>query len=132
MAMSALEAAIKVGEEATSRMIFLVNRERKFRWKMYRLRAMVRRFENAYALELIEEMLEALNMGVNDMHQGPPITWVHALHQVTGLFALKGTKLTDADREVVKTILGDVLKEMEDDKNWIFVSGSGGPRSESR
>jgi hypothetical protein len=115
---TALDAAMRIGEEAVSRMIFFVNRERKFRWKMYRLRAMVRRFETAYALELIEEMLEALNMGMNDMRHGPPITWVHALHQVTGLFALKGTRMTEADREVVKTILKDVLAEMEDDRNW--------------
>jgi uncharacterized protein YbjT (DUF2867 family) len=118
MAMSALDAAIKVGEQATARAIFLANRERKFRWKMYRVRAMVRRFENVYALELIEEMLEALDMGVNDMRHGPPITWVHALHQVTGLFALRGTKMTESERETVKIILRDVLAEMEDDRNW--------------
>jgi hypothetical protein len=118
MDMSALDAAIKVGEEATARAIFLANRERKFRWKMYRVRAMLRKCDTTSALELIEEMLEALDMAMNDMRHGPPITWVHALHQVTGLFALKGTRMIEADREVIRTILKDVVAEMEDDKNW--------------
>jgi hypothetical protein len=48
------------------------------------------------------------------------------------LFALKGTTMTEADREVVKTILKDVVAEMEDDKNWVFISGGGGPRPEGR
>jgi hypothetical protein len=129
--MSALEEAIRIGEQATSMVILLKNRERKFRWKMYRLRAMVRRWENTYALELIGDMLETLNAGVEDM-QGPPHTWIHALHQVTGMFALKGARMTEQDKTIIKTILSDVLAEMEDDQNWVFLQTGRGPRSESR
>jgi hypothetical protein len=117
--MTALDEAIRIGEESLTKALVMVHRERRLKWKMYRLRAFVRRYEYTYALELIEEMLSALNGGVDGMPVGPLLAWVHALHQVTGLFALRGNKLSDEERERVRAILREVLREMDDEKNWL-------------
>jgi hypothetical protein len=78
-------------------------------------------------MNMADEALEFLAKGVEDM-QGPPHTWIHALHQVTGLFAIKGSQITEQDKEIVKTILKDVLAEMEDAENWVFLQAGRGPR----
>jgi hypothetical protein len=121
--MTALDEAIRIGEESLTKALVMVHRERRLKWKMYRLRAFVRRYEYTYALELIEEILSALN-GVDGMPVGPLLAWVHALHQVTGLFALRGNKLTDEERERIRAILREVLREMDDDTNWLQLSSS--------
>jgi hypothetical protein len=46
------------------------------------------------------------------------VRWVHALHQVTGTFAVCGDRMTDADRDHVLTIMRNVTAEMADDSNW--------------
>jgi hypothetical protein len=94
---------------------------------------MVRRWENAYALELIDEIIRELTKAVEEdmqLDMGPSVMWVHALHQVTGLFALKGGRMSEQDREQAKTLLKKVVAEMEDDTNWVQLQGGSGPRSE--
>jgi hypothetical protein len=36
--------------------------------------------------------------------------------------------MTEQDKTIVKTILSDVLAEMKDDQNWIFLQAGRGPR----
>ena len=60
---------------------------------------------------------------------GPPFTWHHALHQVTGLIALRGNKLTADDRAEMIANLRAVLEEIEDDQKWLLIShGNRQPR----
>jgi hypothetical protein len=124
---SLLDAAIKLGEEAVDRSIALVNRERRLKWWFYRIKFLLKTGRTQSAMNMADEALEFLARGVEDM-QGPPHTWVHALHQVTGLFAVKGKRMTEQDKTVVRTILGDVLAEMRDDQNWVFIQTGRGPR----
>jgi hypothetical protein len=51
-------------------------------------------------------------------HSAPPWTWLHALHQVTGLIARRGTRLTLEDRPEMIAHLKRVLEEIEDDRYW--------------
>jgi hypothetical protein len=122
-----LDLAIRIGEEAVTKSIALVNRERRLRWWLYRIKFLLKTGRTQSAMNMADKALEFLSNGVEDM-QGPPHTWVHALHQVTGLFAVKGKKMTEQDKTIVKTILSDVLAEMKDDQNWIFLQAGSGPR----
>jgi hypothetical protein len=54
---------------------------------------------------------------------GPPWTWLHRLHQVTGLLARRGLRLTDEDRTEMLENLRWVLSQMEDDKIWDYLRG---------
>jgi hypothetical protein len=125
--MSTLTEAIRIGEEAASRAIALANRERRLKWWLYRIKFLLKTGRAQSAINTADLALEFLAKGVEDM-QGPPHTWVHALHQVTGLFAVKGTRMTDQDKSIVRTIMRDVLAEMEDDQNWVQLQAGRGPR----
>jgi len=50
------------------------------------------------------------------MRYGPAVTWIHALHQVTGALAL--SRIHGDDRELIKRVLRKVLEEMDDEENW--------------
>jgi hypothetical protein len=125
---SPLDAAIRIGEEAASRAIALANRERRLKWWLYRIKFLLKTGRTQSAINTAELALEFLNKEEENM-QGPPHTWVHALHQVTGLFAVKGQKMTEQDRTVIRIIMRDVLAEMDDDSNWIFIQTGRGPRA---
>jgi hypothetical protein len=126
---SPLDAAIRIGEEAASRMIAMANRERRLKWWLYRIKFLLKTGRAQSAINTADLALEFLSKREEaEMAQGPPHTWVHALHQVTGLFAIKGARMSSDDRTVVKTILRDVLAEMNDDSNWLFIPPGRGPR----
>jgi hypothetical protein len=125
-----LDAAIRIGEQAVDLALVMSNRERQIKWRMYKLRYLIRRQKTEEASALLEELLAILNNGATDMAQGPTISWVHALHQVTGLFALRGARMTDEDVAKARAILKQVVTEMEDDKNWVQFQSGRGPRPE--
>jgi hypothetical protein len=56
-------------------------------------------------------------------HSGPPWTWHHRLHQVSGLIARKSSRLTDEDRTEILENLRWVVSQIEDDKNWDYLRG---------
>jgi hypothetical protein len=127
---SPLDAAIRIGEEAASRAIALANRERRLKWWLYRIKFLLKTGRAQSAINTADLALEFLSKREEtEMAQGPPHTWVHALHQVTGLFAVKGQRMTEQDRAVVRTIMRDVLAEMEDDSNWVQFQTGRGPRA---
>lgn len=72
----------------------------------------------AKAVEMIEKAIAFLAKGAEVMVVGPLVSWVHSLHQVTGLFALRGNRMSDGDRAKAIETLERVLEEMRDDKNW--------------
>jgi hypothetical protein len=124
-----LDTAIRIGEEAVTKSIALVNRERRLRWWLYRIKFLLKTGRTQSAMNMADKALEFMDKREEaEMTQGPPHTWVHALHQVTGLFAVKHRKMTEQDKTIVKTILSDVLEEMKDDSNWIFLQAGRGPR----
>jgi hypothetical protein len=127
---SALDAAIRIGEQAVDLSLTMTYRERQVKWRLYKLRYLIRKSKTAEAEALLEELIKFLNTGVADMTQGPTIAWVHALHQVTGLFALRGARMTDEDKAKAMTILRQVVTEMDDDKNWVQFQSGGRPRQE--
>jgi hypothetical protein len=47
--------------------------------------------------------------------------WLHNLHLVTGMFAIRGGRFTTKDRADAVAILRDVLKEMESAEHWFLV-----------
>jgi hypothetical protein len=127
---SALDAAIRIGEQAVDLSLTMTARERQVKWRLYKLRYLIRKQKTSEADALLEELITFLNTGVADMAQGPTISWVHALHQVTGLFALRGARMTDEDVAKARAILKQVVTEMEDDKNWVQFQSGRGPRPE--
>jgi hypothetical protein len=124
---NALDAAIRIGEEAVNKSIAMANRERRLKWWLYRIKFLLKTGRTQSAMNMADEALEFLAKGVENM-QGPPHTWIHALHQVTGLFAIKGKGLSEQDKTIIKTILRDVLAEMEDEQNWVQFQAGRGPR----
>jgi len=119
-----LTTAIRLGNEATDRAIAMSNRERELRWKLYRLRHLLKVGRTSEAFRQANEAIDYIRRGVGLMaiNPRPPISWVHALHQVTGLFALRGDKMSREEQEKVKTILRNVLAEME--RDWPTGSAS--------
>jgi hypothetical protein len=112
---TALDAAIKFGEEAVVRMITLSVRERMISWKLMRLRHLLSRGRQDAALRVAEETIALI--GEDELSQ---IKWIHRLHQVTGLLALRGNgRLTIEDAKMIRATLRDVMREMEDKSNWV-------------
>jgi hypothetical protein len=127
--MSVLNEAIRIGEDAVTRAIAMVNRERKLNWWLHRIRHLITTGRPQKAVEMADKAIEMIE---GEMAVGPPVSWVHELHQVTGLFALRGNRMSDGEREKVRDILANVLREMEDDTNWLQLPARSGPRSDSR
>jgi hypothetical protein len=128
---SLIDTAIKIGEEAVDRSIAMANRERRLKWWLYRIKFLLKTGRTQSAMNMADEALEFVkeNQPMVDMaNRRPPVNWVHALHQVTGLFAIRGNRVTNEERARVQEILKGVLVEMEDDQNWIQLQAGRRPR----
>jgi hypothetical protein len=123
-----LTAAIRIGEEAVDRANAMVVRERKLRWWLQRIRHLIMTGRPAKAVEMIEKAITFVAKGAEVMSVGPPVSWVHQLHQVTGLFALRGNRMSDGEKAKAIETLERVLEEMRDDKNWLQLPPRSGPR----
>jgi hypothetical protein len=121
VAVNTLTEAIRIGEEAVTRSIAMQNRERRLRWWLYRIKFLLKTGRTQSAMNMADKALEFIKEDqlMAMANRRPPINWVHALHQITGLFAVRGCKMTDGERAKVLEIMKGVLAEMEDDQNWI-------------
>jgi hypothetical protein len=117
-----LDAAIRIGEEAVDRSIAMANRERRLKWWLYRIKFLLKTGRTQSAMNMADKALDFVTREEKLMAMGPPISWVHALHQVTGLFAIRANRMTAGERAKVQEILKGVLAEMSDDKNWLHIS----------
>jgi hypothetical protein len=95
---------------------------------MQRVRHLIMTGRPSKAVEMIEKALAFITKGAEVMATGPPVSWVHSLHQVTGLFALRGNRMSDGEKAKAIETLERVLEEMRDDRNWLQLPKRTGDR----